>query len=120
MTPETKITKEKPVTKRLINIIGAAATALAVSVVAAPVSAQNYPDRVVKIQLGFPAGGGADILGRWYADKLQKALGGSFIVENKVGASGNLALDAAAKAKPDGYTLLLASTVTTAGNASVF
>ena len=75
---------------------------------------------MVSIQLGFPAGGGADILARWYADKLQKALGGSFIVENKVGASGNLALDAAAKAKPDGYTLLLASTVTTAGNASVF
>lgn len=80
----------------------------------------EYPDRVVKIQLGFPAGGGADILARWYADKLQKLTGGNFIVENRVGASGNLALDSTARSRPDGYTLLLASTVTTAGNAAVF
>jgi tripartite-type tricarboxylate transporter receptor subunit TctC len=80
----------------------------------------EYPDRVVKIQLGFAAGGGADILARWYAEKLQKLTGGNFIVENRVGASGNLALDATARAKPDGYTIMLASTVTTAGNASVF
>jgi tripartite-type tricarboxylate transporter receptor subunit TctC len=88
--------------------------------VTAPHAMAEYPDRVVKIQLGFPAGGGADILARWYADKLQKLSGGHFIVENKVGASGNLALNAAARAAPDGATLLLASTVTTAGNASVF
>lgn len=86
---------------------------------AIPANAQ-YPDKPVRIQVGFPAGGGADILARWYADKLQKASGGTFIVENRVGASGNLALNAAGKAKPDGLTLLLASTVTTAGNASVF
>jgi tripartite-type tricarboxylate transporter receptor subunit TctC len=82
--------------------------------------AADYPDRPVRIQLGFAAGGGADILARWYADKLSKLSGGTFLIENKVGASGNLALDAAAKAKPDGLTLLLASTVTTAGNAAVF
>lgn len=80
----------------------------------------EYPDRLVRIELGFPAGGGADILARWYADKLKNLSGGNFIVENKVGASGNLALDAAAKAKPDGTTLLFASTVTTAGNTAVF
>jgi tripartite-type tricarboxylate transporter receptor subunit TctC len=108
------------VTHRVIHLIGAAALALTFTAATTPVSAQQYPDRLVKIQLGFPAGGGADILARWYADKLQKAIGGNFIVENKVGASGNLALDAAAKAKPDGYTLLLASTVTTAGNNAVF
>jgi len=108
------------VTKRFFTFACAAA-ALTLTAALAPASAQQYPgDRVVRIQLGFTAGGGADILARWYAEKLQKALGGNFIVENKVGASGNIALDAAAKAKPDGYTLLLASTVTTAGNASVF
>jgi tripartite-type tricarboxylate transporter receptor subunit TctC len=90
------------------------------ALIPAPHAMAEYPDRVVKIQLGFPAGGGADILARWYADKLQKLSGGHFIVENKVGASGNLALNAAARAAPDGATLLLASTVTTAGNASVF
>ena len=89
------------------------------SFAAIPAGAQ-YPDRPVRIQLGFPAGGGADILARWYADKLQKVSGGTFILENKVGASGNLALNAAGTAKPDGLTLLIASTVTTAGNAAVF
>jgi len=82
--------------------------------------AADYPDKPVRIQLGFAAGGGADILARWYADKLSKISGGTFLVENRVGASGNMALDAAAKAKPDGLTLLLASTVTTAGNAAIF
>lgn len=104
--------------KQLLLTMGAAVAALMFAA-GAPAQAE-YPDRVVRIQLGFPAGGGADILARWYADKWAKASGGNFIVENKVGASGNIALDAAAKAKPDGYTLLLASTVTTAGNAAVF
>jgi tripartite-type tricarboxylate transporter receptor subunit TctC len=97
--------------------LGLAATAL--SLVAAPARAE-YPDKPVKIELGFPAGGGADIVARWYAAKLQDKAGVTFIVENKVGASGNISLDATAKAKPDGYTILLASTVTTAGNTYVF
>ncbi len=96
------------------------AAAAAATLFAATAQAQQYPDRVVKMQVGFPAGGGADIIARWYSDKLAKALNGNFIVENRVGASGNLALDATAKAKPDGYTLMFASTVTTAGNASLF
>ena len=104
-------------TKRLLSSMCAAA--MVALTMAAPARAE-YPDRVVHIQLGFPAGGGADILARWYADKLAKITGTNFIVENKVGASGNLALSAAAQGKPDGYTLLFASTVTTAGNASVF
>ena len=103
---------------RLIAFAGLIGIAL---IAAGPAAvAADYPDRPVRIQLGFAAGGGADILARWYADKLSKLSGGTFLIENRVGASGNLALDAAAKAKPDGSTLLLASTVTTAGNAAVF
>ena len=49
-------------TKRVMHIIGAAAAALMLTAAMAPVSAQQYPDRVVKIQLGFPAGGGADLV----------------------------------------------------------
>jgi tripartite-type tricarboxylate transporter receptor subunit TctC len=86
---------------------------------ATPAQAES-PDRIVKTQVGFAAGGGADIIARWYSEKLSKISGGNLIDENRVGASGNLALDAAAKAKPDGYTLLFASTVTTAGNAAIF
>src|SRR3972149_8478163 len=97
-----------------------ACLALAATLAAASSARAEYPEKPVKIMVGFPAGGGADILARWYADKLQKASGGTFIVENKVGASGNLALDATAKAKPDGYTVMFASTVTTAGNTHVF
>ena len=106
-------------TERFSKLMLAAAAATTLLVATAPARAE-YPDRVVKMQVGFPAGGGADIIARWYADKLAKALNGNFIVENRVGASGNLALDATAKAKPDGYTLMFASTVTTAGNASLF
>jgi len=93
---------------------------LALTLIAVTQAKAEYPDRIVRIELGFPAGGGADLLARWYAEKLQKLSGGHFIVENKVGASGNLALNTAARAAPDGTTLLFASTVTTAGNASVF
>ena len=74
---------------------------LALTLTAATQVWAEYPDRIVRIELGFPAGGGADILARWYAEKLQKLSGGHFIVENKVGASGNLALNAAARAVPE-------------------
>jgi len=105
-------------TQRLSSL--AAATAAALLLCAATQARAEYPDRIVKMQVGFAAGGGADIIARWYTEKLSKLSNGSFIVENRVGASGNLALDATAKAKPDGYTLLFASTVTTAGNAAIF
>jgi tripartite-type tricarboxylate transporter receptor subunit TctC len=112
------------VSQRFIRAVGTAAAltafAQAGAIFGAGPARAEYPDRVVRMQVGFAAGGGADIIARWYADKLAKASGGNFIVENKVGASGNLALDAAAKGKPDGYTLLFASTVTTAGNAHLF
>jgi tripartite-type tricarboxylate transporter receptor subunit TctC len=80
----------------------------------------DYPDRPIRILLGFAAGSGADILARWYAEKLREVCGATVIIENKPGASGNLAVDAGAKAKPDGYTLLMASTATTAGNSAIY
>ena len=71
--------------------------------------AQDYPIRQAKILVGFPAGSSADILGRLYAQQLSEQLKQPFIVENRPGASGNLAEDAAAKSEPDGYTLVLGS-----------
>ena len=84
--------------------------------------AQAYPTKPIRLIVGFAAGGGTDISARLIAAKLSQPeyLGRPVVVENRVGASGNLALDATAKARPDGYTLLFASTVTTAGNASLF
>jgi tripartite-type tricarboxylate transporter receptor subunit TctC len=66
-----------------------------------------YPSRVVKLVVGFAAGGGNDIIARILAAKLQEELGGTFIVENKPGAGGRLAAENVMHAAPDGYTLLI-------------
>jgi tripartite-type tricarboxylate transporter receptor subunit TctC len=86
--------------------------ALLTSLTAPPTHAQTadngegYPNRPVRILVGFGAGGGTDAVARIVAQKLQDLLGGSFLVENRPGASGRLAPDAVAKSAPDGYTLL--------------
>ena len=99
---------------RLSAVRLAAALAL---LAAMPAQAQSsYPDHPVKVILGLAPGGGADIMTRWYVDKLREVSGGSFYVENKVGASGNIAADALAKSKPDGYTLMFAASASQGGN----
>ena len=70
---------------------------------------KDYPVRSVKILVQYPPGGAPDLVARVMAAKLGESLGQSFVVENRAGASGNIATDAVAKAPPDGYTLLLAS-----------
>src|SRR5882672_9953766 len=90
---------------RAASIFGWAALAAALTVV--PAQAQtDYPGHTVRIVVGFGAGGGTDAVARIVAQKLQDMLGGTFLVENKPGASGRLAPDAVAKAAPDVYTLL--------------
>jgi tripartite-type tricarboxylate transporter receptor subunit TctC len=69
------------------------------------VSAQSYPTKPVRLVVGFPAGGPADIFGRSFAQALSAGLGQTVIVENKSGVGGVLGIDAVAKAPPDGYTL---------------
>lgn len=81
-----------------------------------PASAQSYPERQVRVIAGYPAGGGGDTLVRYYAAQLEKATGQKFVVENKVGANGKIATDAALTAKPDGYTLLIHGTAAVVGN----
>jgi tripartite-type tricarboxylate transporter receptor subunit TctC len=73
--------------------------------------AEGWPVRPVKIVVAYSAGGSGDILARALAQKLTQAIGESFYVENRPGASGNLGTDFVAKATPDGYTLLLASDI---------
>ena len=70
--------------------------------------AQTWPTRPVRIIAGYPPGGGVDLFARLTAQWLSERLGQQFIVENRSGAGGNLGTEAAAKAPPDGYTLLLA------------
>jgi tripartite-type tricarboxylate transporter receptor subunit TctC len=83
---------------------------LAGGALAWPVAARaqqiDYPNRTVRIVIGFGAGGGTDTVARILAQKLQETIGGTFLVENKPGAAGRLAPDTVAKSTPDGYTLL--------------
>lgn len=72
----------------------------------AAVSAQAYPTRAVRMLVPFPPGGGSDTIARIVAQKFSEGLGQQVLVDNRAGASGNIAGDLAAKATPDGYTLL--------------
>lgn len=82
--------------------------AVVVAIVATPLAAQTrYPERPITLVLPYAAGGGTDAIARVFADRLAQKLGGSIVIENRPGAGGNLATDAVAAAKPDGYTLLI-------------
>lgn len=73
------------------------------------VAAQDYPNKPIRVLVPFPAGGAVDIIARLLSPDISKSLGASVVVEPRPGASGNIAMGAAAKAAPDGYTLVLAS-----------
>src|SRR5215475_2433522 len=72
--------------------------------------AQAYPSRPVRVIVGFPPGGGSDILARLWGQWLTERLGRPFVIENRPGAGTNIATEAAVRAPPDGYTLLQIST----------
>ena len=74
----------------------------------------KYPDHPVKVVIGFTAGGGTDVAGRVIAQKLSEAMGQSFVVENRPGASGLIASEQVAKAPADGYTIMVGSQTTLA------
>jgi len=78
--------------------------------VAPPTARAAYPDRPVTIIVPFSPGGPTDIIARILGAALSKKLGQQFVIDNRAGASGNIGMAATARAKPDGYTLLLAST----------
>jgi tripartite-type tricarboxylate transporter receptor subunit TctC len=76
----------------------------------APAGAQGYPNRPVRVVVGFPAGGPTDIIARIVAQRLSDSLGQQFYVENIGGAGGNTASGQVARANPDGYTIMAIST----------
>src|SRR5260221_5076807 len=87
------------------NPVAALALAAVQCLLPGTAPAQSYPSKPVRLIVGFPAGGPADIFGRTFAQALSAGLGQTVIVENKSGVGGVLGIDAVAKASPDGYTL---------------
>src|SRR3954465_3423353 len=92
--------------RRFLHLAAGAAVLPAVS---HSTRAQTYPTHPVRIIVPFAPGGPADILARLLAQKLSEHLGTQFYIENQPGAGGNLGMGAAARAAPDGYTLVLVS-----------
>jgi tripartite-type tricarboxylate transporter receptor subunit TctC len=97
-----------PHRRQFMHLAAGAAALPAVSRIA---RAQAYPARPVRIIVGFPPGGGTDILARLMGQWLSERLGQQFVIENRPGAASNIATEAVARAPADGYSLLLASGV---------
>jgi len=102
--------------RQFLHLAAGAATLPAVSRIA---RARTYPERPVRIIVGFAAGGGADIYARLIGQSLSERLGQSFIIENRPGAGSNVATEAVVGAPADGYTLLMAG-VPNAINATLY
>jgi tripartite-type tricarboxylate transporter receptor subunit TctC len=90
--------------RKFLHLVAGAA---ALPVVSRITWAQTYPSRPVRLLVGWPPGGAADVVGRLTGQMLSERLGQQFVIENRPGAGGNLAVEAALKAAPDGYTLLM-------------
>jgi len=88
-------------------------------VLALPAAAQGYPNQPIRMIAPFPPGGSVDIMARLIGEPLGRQLGQNIVVENRSGASGNLGMEAAARAAPDGYTLVL-NTIPLVTNQSLF
>ena len=91
------------------KVLHNAATLAAVAALPFPAISQDFPTGPIRIVVGFPPGGGADAFARLLAPYLSEKLGHPIVIENKTGANGNLATDFVSKARPDGQTLLLAT-----------
>ena len=86
---------------------------------ALPAAAQPYPSQPIRLIAPFPPGGSVDIMARLISEPLARELGGKIVIDNRSGASGNIGMEAAARAKPDGYTLVL-NTIPLATNQALF
>ena len=105
---------------RYVAIAIPTAIAVLLSLLTGGVCAQSWPSRSITMVVPFAAGGSADIVARGLADHLSEALGQSVVIDNKGGAGGNVGAATVAKAQPDGYMLLLATTGPAATNTLMY
>jgi tripartite-type tricarboxylate transporter receptor subunit TctC len=98
------------------------AVALALAWVLAPgiAAAQQWPEKPITVVMGFPAGSGVDVIARLVQDPIEKDLGTQLVFDYKAGAGGNNASEYVAKARPDGYTILLGTSATHGVNAALY
>ena len=82
--------------------------------------AQSWPAHPITVLMGFPAGSGVDVVARMLQEPMEKSLGGKIVTDYRTGAGGNLASEAVARAKPDGYTLLLGTAATHGVNPALY
>src|SRR3989440_8105534 len=94
--------------------------AAAVAILAAPASAQTYPTRPIQVIVPFAGGSASDVVMRILLDRMAKSMGQPFVVDNRPGAGGNIGTNAATKAAPDGYTLVMGSTGPMAANRTLY
>ncbi|HKW36530.1 MAG TPA: tripartite tricarboxylate transporter substrate-binding protein, partial [Burkholderiales bacterium] len=98
-----------------------AAALLAVLIVTAPAGAQaQYPTKPIRLVVPFAPGGSSSIIARAFSTEMSKGLGQQFVIENKPGGGGNIAMEDVAKADPDGYTLIIGHIGTFAVNPFMF
>jgi tripartite-type tricarboxylate transporter receptor subunit TctC len=111
----------KQKSKWLLHSFGLALV-LATIIVALPCAAraQQYPSQDIHLVCAFPAGGGADVLVRYFGEKLRPLASRTIIVDNKAGAMGNIATEYTARAKPDGYTIYVHAASTVAASMHLF
>ena len=107
----------KLVRRVLVTALAASST---LALIAGDVNAQAYPGKPVKIIVPFPPGQGTDVATRFLAERLTKALGHNFLVENRPGAGASLGTEALAKSNPDGYTLGIGTAGTHTMNPSLY
>lgn len=101
-------------------ILRRAALALIASTLSMGVFAQTWPAKPIRLVVPFPAGGGTDIIARETSQRVAKATGWTFVIDNKPGAGGNLGVDAVAKSPADGYTIVLGQSSNLAINPTLY
>jgi tripartite-type tricarboxylate transporter receptor subunit TctC len=103
-----------------LNLWTLGALALAVSTPCIGIAAETFPSRPIRLIVPVPPGGGADFVARGYAQRLSESLGQQVVVDNRGGAAGIIAMDAVAKAAPDGYTLVQTNISTVSINPFIY
>src|ERR1700755_2819534 len=101
---------------RFFHFSKTALTALALAAYSSCAVAQQYPSQDIHLISAFPPGSGADVMVRYFAEKLRPLTGRTVLVENKPGAGGNIATEYAVRARPDGYTIFVHAGNTVASN----